>query len=315
MVNQSEFFRVRVGSIPPEIPLTFELFILLDGKFHPYVHPGDPLPKPRWEQLIQKDTGHFYVLNSDRWKYREFMRGNIADSNLNRREKALLLRESALSFVEDIFENPDLQMTLTESRSLVNDFIQLMEHDPQLLGGVLALSSHDFYTFNHSLDVAIYSLAIGKAAQLAAEQLQELGVGALFHDVGKRLVPVEILCKPGGLSPEEWEIMQEHPRYGLELLNEIPQISEGIIAACLEHHESWSGTGYPRKLKGDQIHLFGRIVAIADTFDAMTTQRSYNSPMSPKAAVTTMSEQLRGRYDPNLLKIMTEALVLLDQQM
>ncbi len=94
-----------------------------------------------------------------------------------------------------------------------------------------------------------------------------------------------------------------HPQYGLVILNGHPNISDAIKAACFEHHESWAGNGYPQQLVAEEIHPFARIVAITDTYtDAMTTQRSYNVPMSPLDAVTMMKEKLAGRYDPDMLK-------------
>ncbi len=93
-----------------------------------------------------------------------------------------------------------------------------------------------------------------------------------------------------------------HPQYGLTILNDHPGISDSIKAACYEHHESWSGNGYPQQLVGDEIHPFARIVALTDTYDAMTTQRSYNIPMTPQAAVNMMKEKLASRYDPEMLK-------------
>ncbi|MEN0059271.1 MAG: HD domain-containing phosphohydrolase, partial [Bdellovibrio sp.] len=137
---------------------------------------------------------------------------------------------------------------------------------------------------------------------------EELGVGALFHDVGKRNVSLDILCKKGGLTDAEWEQMKMHPQYGLVILNNHPNISDAIKAACFEHHESWAGNGYPQQLIAEEIHPFARIVAITDTYDAMTTQRSYNVPLAPIDAVTMMKEKLAGRYDPDMLKAMYSVL-------
>ncbi|MNL29678.1 Cyclic di-GMP phosphodiesterase response regulator RpfG [compost metagenome] len=158
------------------------------------------------------------------------------------------------------------------------------------------------------MDVSIYSLGLGKALGYNAKELEELGVGSLFHDVGKRNVSLDILCKKGGLDEAEWEQMKMHPQYGLVILNNHPNISDAVKAACFEHHESWAGNGYPQQLMADEIHPFARIVAITDTYDAMTTQRSYNVPLKPLDAVTMMKEKLAGRYDPDMLKAMYSVL-------
>src|SRR5690606_9674240 len=116
-------------------------------------------------------------------------------------------------------------------------------------------------------DVSIYSLGLGQVLGYNSADLEELGAASLFHDVGKRNVSLDILCKKGPLDDAEWEQMKRHPQFGLVILNENPNISDAIKAACFEHHESFSGNGYPQGLSGDEIHPFARIVAITDTYD------------------------------------------------
>ncbi|MGE0632959.1 MAG: HD-GYP domain-containing protein, partial [Pseudobdellovibrionaceae bacterium] len=153
-----------------------------------------------------------------------------------------------------------------------------------------------------------YCLGLGQVMGYDKKTLEELGVGALFHDIGKRHVSLDILCKKGPLNDVEWAQMQKHPQFGFMLLNDNPNISDAVKAACFEHHESWAGNGYPQQIAAEEIHPFARIVAICDTYDAMTTQRSYNVPLKPHDAVTMMKEKLAGRYDPEMLKAMHEVL-------
>jgi HD-GYP domain-containing protein (c-di-GMP phosphodiesterase class II) len=310
-MSQEAYFSVRIGSFPPNTPIPFDLYVRIGSKIIPYLKAGDALDAMRLTQLATKDTGHFFILESERWNFRHFMKDLIFSEALETQQKSLILKESALSFIEEIYEKPTINEALQESKTLIVDFVSLLDTNPEVLAGALALSSHDFYTFNHSLDVSIYALGLGRALGWDHSMIEELGVGALFHDIGKRLVPAVILCKRGGLSDEEWEIMKQHPQFGLDILLEQPSATEGVIAACFEHHESWMGTGYPRKLQGEEIHPFGRLLAIVDTFDAMTTQRSYNKPLSPEEALRTMSQELKGRYDPEMLKAMTEVLFLI----
>jgi HD-GYP domain-containing protein (c-di-GMP phosphodiesterase class II) len=213
-----------------------------------------------------------------------------------------------MALVEELFENPDLGMALANSKPIVAEFISFMKSDPSAMSQLISLSGHDFYTYNHSLDVSIYSLGLGEALGFSGPALEELGQGALLHDIGKREVNLDILCKKGPLDEAEWSQMQKHPQYGLLLMNDIEGLTEGIKAACFEHHESWSGNGYPQQLTRDEIHPFARIVAITDTYDAMTTQRSYNVPLRPIEAVTMICEKLAARYDPEMIKAMGEIL-------
>ncbi len=304
-----QFFKIRINTIRPLRATTFNLYVLINKNMHLYLHAGDLLEKNKLEQLNAKDTGsYFYVKEADRLSYKSYVHDQMVDHNLNSLEKAVVLRESSLTLVEELFENPDVHQALDSSRPLIRDFIDFMENEPQAMGHLIGLSGHDFYTYNHSLDVSIYSLGLGKALGFSKKELEELGVGSLFHDIGKRNVSLDILCKRGPLSDAEWAQMQRHPTFGLAILNDLPDVSEATKACCFEHHESWSGNGYPQQLVADEIHPFARIIAITDTYDALTTQRSYNVPMKPFDAVTMMKEKLAGRYDPEMLKAMYSVL-------
>ncbi|KHD88139.1 MAG: HD family phosphohydrolase [Bdellovibrio sp. ArHS] len=303
------YFRIRLSTIRPDKVTSFDIYVLVDQKYILYLRAGDRLSDGKIKNLHRKDTGDsFFVLLEDKQKYRDWVREEMNSSLIDPFEKAAILRESSVALMEDLFENPDVNRALDDSRPIIKDFIDLMENAPEAMGFMISLSGHDFYTYNHSLDVSIYSLGLGKALGYDAKTLEELGVGALFHDIGKRNVSLDILCKKGGLTDAEWEQMKMHPQYGLVILNNHPNISDAVKAACFEHHESWSGNGYPQQIAGEEIHPFARIVAITDTYDAMTTQRSYNVPMTPLDAVSMMKEKLAGRYDPDMLKAMYSVL-------
>ncbi|QDK45911.1 HD-GYP domain-containing protein [Bdellovibrio sp. HCB185ZH] len=308
-MTDAQYFRIRLSTIRPDKVTSFDIFLQVDGKYIMYLRAGDKLSDGKIERLHARDTGDsFFVRTEDKQTYRDWVKEEMNSDKLDPFAKAKILRESSVALMEDLFENPDVNKALDESRPIITDFIDLMENAPEAMGFMISLSGHDFYTYNHSLDVSIYSLGLGKAMGYNPKELEELGVGALFHDIGKRNVSLDILCKKGGLTDAEWEQMKMHPQYGLVILNNHPNISDAIKAACFEHHESWSGNGYPQQLMGDEIHPFARIVAITDTYDAMTTQRSYNVPLTPIDAVTMMKEKLAGRYDPDMLKALYSVL-------
>lgn len=308
-MESSQYFRIRLSTIRPEKETSFNIYLYVDNKYILYLRAGDRLSDGKIQALHNRDTGDsFFVALEDKQKYHDWVREEMNSSLINPFDKAKILRESSMALVEDLFENPDVNKALDESRPIITDFIELMESAPEAMGFMISLSGHDFYTYNHSLDSSIYSLGLGKALGYDAKTLEDLGVSALFHDIGKRNVSLDILTKKGSLTDAEWEQMKMHPQYGLVILNNHPNISDAIKAACFEHHESWSGNGYPQQLVGEEIHPFARIVAISDTYDAMTTQRSYNVPMAPLDAVTMMKEKLAGRYDPDMLKALYSVL-------
>jgi HD-GYP domain-containing protein (c-di-GMP phosphodiesterase class II) len=307
--SESKYFRIRLSTIRPDKITSFNIYVFIDKKYFLYLNAGDKLGDGKIELLHQRDTGDsFWVLEQDRDTYRGWVREEINSDLISPYDKAKILRESSVALMEDLFENPDVNKALDESRPIIKDFIDFMEVAPDAMGFMISLSGHDFYTYNHSLDVSIYSLGLGKALSFNAKEIEELGVGSLFHDIGKRNVSLDILCKKGGLTDAEWEQMRMHPQFGLVILNNHPNISDAVKAACFEHHESWAGNGYPQQLTSQEIHPFARIVAITDTYDAMTTQRSYNVPLKPFDAVTMMRDKLAGRYDPEMLKAMHSVL-------
>jgi len=293
----------------------FDIYLFVDGKIVTYLHAGAQLANDKISSLHGMDTGEsFFVHNHQKEIYREYLRKSMNSIDLSNSAKAAILRESSIAILEDLFESPDVAKALEESKPIISNLLDFMETAPDSIGNLISLTGHDFYTYNHSFDVSIYSLGLGQALGFDKKTLEELGQSSLFHDVGKRNVPLEILCKKGPLNDEEWTKMRQHPTYGLTILNQLGgNISDAIKAACYEHHESWSGGGYPQDISGHEIHPFGRLVALTDTYDAMTTQRSYNTPMKPTEALTMMKDKLSGRYDPDMLRAMYSVLFKMEK--
>ncbi|MEW6399275.1 MAG: HD-GYP domain-containing protein [Bacillota bacterium] len=148
-------------------------------------------------------------------------------------------------------------------------------------------SYHD-YTFVHSVDVAVVSIVIGLASGYDRPRLRELGAGALLHDVGKVKIPTEILDKRESLTTQEFERVKLHTTLGYQIISQSREFSYVSAHAALEHHERLDGSGYPRRLRGDKIHEIGKIVAVADVFCAMTSDRVYRRKVPPQEGIRHM---------------------------
>ncbi len=308
-MEKNTYFRIRLSTIRPDKITSFNIYVFIDEKYYLYLKAGDRISDGKIESLHNRDTGaSFFVKTSDKDLYRMWVREEMNSNTLTPEQKAKILRESSIAIMEDLFEVEDVNQAMDAARPIVTEFINFMEFHPDSIHFMLSLSGHDFYTYNHSLDVSIYALGLGGVLGYDKKTLEELGLGSLFHDVGKRNVSLDILCKKGPLDEAEWAQMKMHAAFGLQILNQHPNISDAVKAAAFEHHESWEGNGYPQQLKGQEIHPFARIVALTDTYDAMTTQRSYNKPMSPVDALTMMKEKLAGRYDPDMLRALHSVL-------
>ncbi len=299
------YFKIRVNSLIPDRSTTFDTYIMINNRMVLYLRAGDALAARKIAHLERADV--FYVPDAQRGHFKRYVFDRMNEEGLDVKVKANVLRESSITLAEEIFEKQDVEEALNDSRELITNFIDFMEEEPTAMSYLVGLSSHDFYTYNHSLDVAIYSLGLGQILGYSGDEITELGRGALFHDIGKRHVKAEIICKQGPLDDTEWVQMQKHPQYGLKILNEYG-VSEAMKACCFEHHESFLGNGYPQQLPGDEIHPMARVIAITDTYDALTTKRSYNEPMSPQAAVDFMCSKLAAKYDPDMLKALRQIL-------
>ncbi len=185
---------------------------------------------------------------------------------------------------------------------------QVLTNETSVMG-LTTIRDYDEYTFTHSVNVCIFSVAIGKKLGLEKKQLYDLGLAALLHDIGKARVPLEILNKKGGLDEEEWKVMQAHPwlgvltLFGLKGYGEVPYRS---VLVAAEHHMKVDLTGYPRVIRPREQGTYSRLVAVADGYDAATTRRSYQTvPIASDKVLKEMWENPRRGYD----RVMVKALI------
>ena len=164
-----------------------------------------------------------------------------------------------------------------------------------------ALETRDSETHGHSERVVTYSLRLGREYGLDARQMKALEFGSLLHDIGKIGVPDSILRKPAKLTEEEWVLMREHPVHGQQILRGI-EFLEGAARVVAQHHEKWDGSGYPLGAKGDEIDLCARIFAVADAFDAMTSDRVYRRGKSYEAASQELDDWAGRQFDPKVVE-------------
>ncbi len=176
------------------------------------------------------------------------------------------------------------------------------------LTSLVRIKSFDEYVFTHSVNVCILSLIIGRNMGLSRGKLNDIGMGAILHDVGKMLVPAHILNKPGTLTPEEFDEVKKHSRLGAEVLGMSKDIKDDSLQIILRHHESYNGKGYPDGLCGENIHIYARIAAVADIYDAMTSDRIYRKAISPNEVLQKMYMLRFTHYDPEFVERLIKSL-------
>lgn len=208
------------------------------------------------------------------------------------RTKATLRRSSSRKLLREIKE--------AEARGENSQEVLHGEYLVQLLA---ELNEHDRLTRGHSERVRVYSEMLGEELKLSEDEMNKLRWAALLHDVGKIAVPSEILNKAGRPTDEEWQVLASHPSAGTEFLAPLrPWLGDWVHAAD-QHHCRWDGKGYPEKLAGTEIALAGRLVAIADAYDVMTSSRSYKKPLSVELARQELTDCAGAQFDPHLVRL------------
>ncbi|HHX77841.1 MAG TPA: HD-GYP domain-containing protein, partial [Firmicutes bacterium] len=162
-------------------------------------------------------------------------------------------------------------------------------------------------TYGHSERVTYFAKEIGQRLNLPRQDLQLLEYGAFLHDIGKLEISREILNKKDGLLEEDWNIIRQHPQWGAEILKSVASLKPAI-PMVLYHHENYDGTGYPFGLKGDEIPLFARILRVADSFDAIVSNRPYSSPMAQEEALKELARCSGSQYDPQIVAVFLEVM-------
>ncbi len=192
-------------------------------------------------------------------------------------------------------------------KRLAQKAVHLVMEDESILLGMATIKNYDEYTFNHSVNVCIYTLAIGKRLGFSKKTLTELAVTALLHDIGKSKIPREVLNKPSPFDEGEWGMMKRHPLWGVEILLNLKQLGEinpRMVIGIFDHHLKSDFSGYPRLFRKKEVSLFGQIIQIADSYDAMTTPTTYRKvPFTPEQSLAMMLKEKGVHYDPLLLKI------------
>ncbi len=211
-------------------------------------------------------------------------------------EEALLVVEEALEAV-----HTGLRIPLPEIRAVVEDSLKSLTSDETALLALAGIRSYDRYLSEHSVNVCILSMVFARGLGIDQSIAVDLGISALLHDVGKVFIPEDVATKPGKLSEEEWEHVRRHPSAGARVLASMPGLPSLAPTIALEHHAYNDGTGYPSLVASRRPHMLSRLVAIVDTYDALTTDRPYRERWTGQQAVAWMLYEAPNRYDRQLM--------------
>ena len=233
-----------------------------------------------------------------------------ADDELRQKSKELAKRTYAhsVAVTKDLMTSVRLggSPNIKKIKRVVQGIVDQILNEETSLIGLTTIRDYDEYTFTHSVNVCIFSVALGKRLGLGKVQLYDLGMAALFHDIGKSRVPAEIINKPGGLTDDEWRLIAAHPWLGALALFQTrgsQDLPYRAMVVAHEHHMKTDLTGYPRPIRPRALSMFSKIVAVADSFDAATSRRAYQTtPMSPAMVMQEMRDNARRGMDQVVVK-------------
>lgn len=218
------------------------------------------------------------------------------------RARALLAqgKESVTAMFQEVRMGKAIK--ISEAEPLVDEIGQSIARNPEAFLNLARLKNADDYTYLHSVAVCGLMIALGKILGLTGKELKDVGIAGLMHDVGKALIPGEVLNKPGKLTDAEFEIIKAHPRKGWEVLNVAEGANAIALDVCLHHHERVDGKGYPEKISGDKLTLFARMGAVCDVYDALTSNRCYKAGWEPAETIRKMAEWREGHFDERVFQ-------------
>lgn len=217
----------------------------------------------------------------------------------NEIQHAELLFAKSKKIVSSVFREARLgnALQIDETISLVDEITRSVSRNSSALLSLAQLKTQNDQTYAHSVAVSTLMIALGKQMNMERDALKSIGMAGLLHDIGKIMIPSEILNKPGKLAADEFEIIKTHSQRGWEILKTCHDVDDIMLDVCLHHHERMDGSGYPEKLPGEAISLYARMAAVCDVYDAMTSDSCYKKAISPAEAIRKMAELQSSHFD------------------
>ncbi len=306
------YLPIPVASLRADTITNFDLYLPShDGRTPVLYRDGAfPITTALLERLRSGKVETLLVKSTDEEHYRHYLEANlgslVADESVPLEERSALLYDSARNLVRDVLRDPRAGNVLQRSEEVVSHMVRFLFADKQAFYHLIQVTSYDYYTYTHSVNVFVFNIALAARLGVREEDLHDFGQGGLLHDIGKSRIDPELLNSPGKLSPDEWRIIKMHPVFGDQMLLEQGCTSEIIIDVVRHHHEKLCGGGYPDGLSGDDVSAWVRICTISDIFDALTTRRPYKGALDSYHSLLLMQEEMSNELDPDFFLAFVE---------
>lgn len=305
----SPFLPIYLESLVIDSVLSFDLFIKLGREMVLYRSKQLAFTDDSRRKLLDNKVEKLYVPFTAKHEYQKYIESNlgkiIQDPSIREEKKAGIIYEASKALVKDVLANPSLGENIRRSKDMVANQVSYILKGREAFLNLMRITSFDYYTYTHSVNVCTFGIALADQLGIKNEaNLKDLGLGALLHDIGKSKVSERILNKRAPLNRAEFEIVKRHPEWGIDVVKDNSLISEDARYPIIQHHERMDGSGYPSGVVGKHIHDFGRIIAVCDVFDALTTQRVYQDAFETFTAFRVMYDN-RHEFDEKILQEFT----------
>lgn len=303
-----EFLKRDVGGMQINSPIdatSLKKFILLFSK-------NEAIERGKGIETMNRQLSQEKLLAFMMTQIKQFQNENEGDKKhlLDKKQYAVQTYSKAILSAKNLMSptgSGQVQaMEKQKTQRLVQDLVDISVDDNHTFLGLTTIKNHDEYLYNHSVNVCVMAIAFGQRLGMGKRLCSDLGMAALFHDVGMIGLPLEILNKPGKFSAAEAEVMKRHAVYSVKSLLKQKALNEGMIRrilAAYEHHMDFNLAGYPRVARRRNLNLFSRIIQIVDAFDGMTTAKPYREAYLPDEALKVMLKESGTKFDPTLLKV------------
>jgi HD-GYP domain-containing protein (c-di-GMP phosphodiesterase class II) len=301
-ISIENFFNMK-GEMP------FDCFIQLGpNKYTKIFKRGDIIDRKRFELYQTKGVKQMFILRTDRREYiaatERLVNKILSQKDISTMQAKEAIEEMTEQTLFEIFDDKIFdEDTIRRAHTTAKIYVQMLAADVRTLAGFINLARNETYLCRHSIATSIFGLLLAKGAENQNEKLLTIiGLSGILHDVGMSKLPKEINDADRKLTNDEWALVKAHPLVASKMVQPIEAFPVEVQTTIEQHHEYWNGKGYPKGLKGEEIFYPARIIAIADSFSALTTRRAGRSLYSAEDALAIMMTEEGSKYDPRLLR-------------
>ncbi|KLU04302.1 HD-GYP domain protein [Rhodopirellula islandica] len=303
----SDLIAISVSTLSPSSVIGADLYCRVGSTEEAKLYRGAnyPMKSQDLNKLKSRGVTKLFIEREGRSSYQEYLRDMAAgggDESVTNSQRSAALNEVVLDVLKCSFAGNNEDTTVSAASELGGLAAKLVSRDDFAAGDLFRVLHHDYATFTHSANVALYAGMLADELGMNQREVELVVAGGLLHDLGKLEIPDQILTKPGRLDEDEFAIIKKHPGDGFRQLALRDDLTFGQLMMVYQHHERLDGGGYPVGSAGDEIHPWGRLCAVVDIYEAVTSQRPYRTPMSREDACNLIRRESGKALDPEMVE-------------